>query len=103
MAYAKLYFNKELNELSYDDIENFFVIEKDESDKIEFKSYQTPEEKNHTEKENGVIRAICGLLNSEGGLVIWGAPIGQTVPGKKEKIFKGILSPTDQLLEKIVL
>ncbi len=100
MSYSKLYFGKELSDLTYADIENYFTDEKDESNKIEYKSYHNPEEKNHTEKENGVIRAICGLLNSEGGLVIWGAPIGQTVAGKKEKIFKGALSPVDKLIEK---
>lgn len=100
MNYAKLYFGKELKELTYLDIENFFVEEKDESDKIEFKSYHNPDEKNHTEKENGVIRAICGLLNSEGGLVIWGAPVGQLVVGKKEKIFMGALSPSNKRVEK---
>jgi hypothetical protein len=100
LNYTKQYFGKELGELTYQDIENFFVEEKDESDKIEFKSYHNAEERNHTEKENGVIRAICGLLNSEGGIVIWGAPIGQTVVGKNEKIFKGALSPSDKIVEK---
>ena len=100
MTYSKLYFGKELIELTYVDIEKYFVDEKDESNKIEYKSYHNPDEKNHTEKENGVIRAICGLINSEGGLVIWGAPIGLTVVDKKEKIFKGPLSPVDKLIEK---
>lgn len=100
MTYSKLYFGKEINELNYDDIENFFIEEKEESNKIEFKSYYNPDEKNHTEKENGVVRAICGLLNSEGGIVIWGSPIGEKVEGKKEKIFKGELSPSDKLIEK---
>ena len=97
MPYSKLYFGKELNELTYENIEEFFLNEKEESDKIEFKSYHSKEEKNHTEKENGIIRAICALLNSEGGLIIWGAPVGQTVSEKKEKIFKGDLSPIDKL------
>ncbi len=100
MNYPKQYFGKELNELAYKDIEKYFVEAKEESDKIEFKSYHNPDEKNHTEKENGVIKAICGLLNSEGGLVIWGAPIGQIITGKKEKIFMGALSPADKLIEK---
>lgn len=100
MSYSKLYFGKELTELNFEDIENFFIEEKEESNKIEFKSYHNPEEKNHTEKENGVVRTICGLLNSEGGIVIWGSPIGQNVEGKKEKIFKGELSPADKLIEK---
>lgn len=100
MTYSQLYFGKELNELTYEDIEHFFVDAKDESNKIEFKSYHNPDEKNHIEKENGVIRAISGLLNSEGGLVIWGAPVGQKVADKKEKIFQGALSPSDKLVEK---
>src|SRR5258708_14850149 len=100
MSYSKLYLGKEPSDLTYADIENYFTDEKDESNKIEYKSYHSPDEKNHTEKENGVIRAICGLLNSEGGLVIWGAPIGQTVTGKKEKVFKAALSPAEKLIEK---
>lgn len=100
MTYSKLYFGKEAKEITYSDIENFFIAEKEESNKIEFKSYHNLEGKNHTEKENGVIQAICGLLNSEGGLVIWGAPVGQSIQGKKEKIFKGALSPVEKLVEK---
>jgi hypothetical protein len=100
MSYAKLYLGKELDELTYADIENFFVEPRDESDKIEFKSYYSLDEKNHAEKENGIIKAICGLLNSEGGLIIWGAPVGRNIEGKKEKIFQGALSPTDKLIEK---
>src|SRR3954466_7102658 len=40
------------------------------------------------------------MLNSEGGLIIWGAPRGIPVSGKKEKIYKGELSPLDALIEK---
>jgi len=100
MSYTRQYFGKELNELRYEDIEDFFFDSKDESDKIEFKSYYNLDEGTHREKESGVIRAICGLLNSEGGIIIWGAPIGQIVTGKKEKIFQGSLSPVDKLIEK---
>jgi hypothetical protein len=100
MSYSKLFFGKELSKLNYDDIENYFLDEKGESNKIEFKSYFNPEEKGHKEKENGVIRTICGLLNSEGGLIIWGAPIGKILPGKEGKIFKGALSPVEKLIAK---
>jgi hypothetical protein len=100
MTYSKLYFGKELNELTYKDIQDFFIDEKDESDKIEFKAYHSPEDRNHTEKENGVVRTICAFLNSEGGLIVWGAPVGQNIEGKKEKIFKGELSPLNILIEK---
>ena len=40
------------------------------------------------------------MLNSEGGILIWGAPKGQKIDGKKEKIFQGALSPVDELKEK---
>jgi hypothetical protein len=100
MSYARSFFGKEIYEITYTDVENFFLEEKEESDKIEFKSYYTVFESHFNQKESGVIRAICGMLNSEGGLIIWGAPRGQSVNGKKEKIYKGELSPLDALIEK---
>jgi hypothetical protein len=100
MSYSNLYFDKELTAITFQDVVDYFVESKDESDKIEYKSYHSTEDRNHTEKENGIIRTICGLLNSEGGLVIWGAPVGQTVQGRKEKIFIGELSPVTVLIEK---
>lgn len=39
LLYSQLYFGKELSELEYTDIEAFFLEEKLESDKIEFKGY----------------------------------------------------------------
>lgn len=100
MSYAKSFFGKEISDITYADVENFFKEEKEESDKIEFKSYYTIFESHFNQKESGVIRAICGMLNSEGGLIIWGAPRGIPVNGKKEKIYKGELSPLDALIEK---
>jgi len=100
MDYCKLYFGKDLHELTFEDVEKFFLEEKEESDKIEFKSFYDDAEKNFDKKEKGVLRSISGFLNSEGGIIIWGAPIGEKVEGKKEKIFKGKLSPVSQLLEK---
>jgi hypothetical protein len=100
MSYARLFFGKEINEITYGDVENFFTDEKEESDKIEFKSYYSVYENHFSQKESGIIRAVCGMLNSEGGLIIWGAPKGQSVAGKKEKIYKGELSPLDALIEK---
>jgi hypothetical protein len=102
MSYSQSYFGKELSDLTFADIETYFIEEREESDKIEFKSYHShnPEEKNHAEKEKGVLRTICGLLNSEGGLIIWGAPIGQKINGKEEKVFQGKLSPCDRAIGK---
>ena len=47
-----------------------------------------------------VKKGICALLNSEAGILIWGAPVGPEVSGKKEKVFKGSLSPVSKRYEK---
>lgn len=98
--YSKLFFGKDIVDLKYDDIVNYFVNSREESDKIEFKSYYSDNESNHKEKENTIIKTICALLNSEGGIIIWGAPIGKTTGEKNEKIFIGELSPLNILIEK---
>ncbi len=101
MNYAKNYFGKEnISDITYDDLIHYFSQEKEESDKIEYKSFDTTETKDPKEKERGILRAICALLNSEGGVVIWGAPIGKKQEGKKEKIFTGDLSLVETLYEK---
>ncbi len=99
MSYIQQYFGKQPQDLVYQDIIDFFANEKEESDKIEFKSYHSLGE-NDKEKENGIIRTVCALLNSNGGLIIWGAPIGQNVAGRTEKVFVGTLSPVTRQIEK---
>jgi hypothetical protein len=99
MSYSKNYFDKEnITDITYQDVVNYFTIEREESDKIEYKSFVVNEK--GKEITNGVLKTICAFLNSEGGLLIWGAPIGQQVEGKKEKIFIGNLSPVEHLYEK---
>jgi hypothetical protein len=46
------------------------------------------------------MRSICAFLNSGGGILIWGAPLGRAVEGRKEKIFQGELSPITHRIEK---
>ena len=99
MDYAKSYFGKSLDSLAYQDIEDFFKEAREESTRIEFKSYAAERGK-FKDKLLGVIEGLCALLNSEGGILIWGAPEGQKIDGKKEKIFQGALSPVDELKEK---
>lgn len=100
MDYTKQFFGKPIDELSYSDIEKYFADPRDESDKIEYKSYYSSENQSDNKKIDGIIRAICAFLNSEGGIVIWGAPVGVSVEGKKEKVFKGDLSPCNKRFEK---
>lgn len=98
MSLIEQYFGKNVVDVTYQDIEHFFSIEKTESDKIEFKSYV--EGGNEKEKENGIIRSIAGFLNSGGGLIIWGSPKGEKVEGRSEKVFTGNLSAVTRRIEK---
>ena len=99
MDYSQNYFGKALSDLTFTDIENYFVEEKDESVSIEFKSYSATYG-NLNRNLEGVIRGICAFLNSEGGILIWGAPEGTTVEGRQERVFVGELSPIPELKEK---
>lgn len=98
--YSKEYFGKNLNDLKSSDIENFFEEEKEESDKIEFKAFH-PEHGNFNKNLEGVIRGICAFLNSNGGILIWGAPLG--IKEDDRVVFKGDLSPVKELKEKDAL
>jgi|AVFP01.1.fsa_nt_gi glutaminase len=99
MNYVEKYFGKAMIDLSYSDIQSYFEESKEESNIIEYKSFST-EYGNTTENLKGVIRTICALLNSEGGIAVWGSPIGRIVESKKEKIFQGSLTPIPELIEK---
>jgi hypothetical protein len=97
-------FGKSIHSLTKDDISTFFKTEKRETDVIEFKSY-VDEEKPGTnkrdrdkEKLKDIIRTVCGFLNSDGGILIWGAPKGQKKSGS-ELIYKGELTHVKFKLE----
>lgn len=99
MDYSKIYFDKSLDNLVYQDIVDFFIEPKEESTKIEFKSFSAQYE-NFNKNLEGVIRGICALLNSEGGIIIWGAPEGVIPAGQNDKIFQGDISPVAELKTK---
>lgn len=98
-------FAKSIHELNKEDLENFFKTEKRETDTIEFKSYfdyaepSTSKQTRDKEKLIEIIRTICGLLNSDGGIVIWGSPTGRIIEGNKEKTFEGELTPVSIRIE----
>ncbi|NQT78015.1 MAG: ATP-binding protein [Bacteroidetes bacterium] len=98
MEYSKLYFNKPLLDLTFNDVKKFFEESKQESDKLEFKSYNP--RGNFEDKLFSICQCVSAFLNSEGGLLIWGAPEGKRIDGKKEKVFQGELQPIDRILEK---
>lgn len=73
MNHSAPIFGKDLYDLVYEDIEAFFVTQRDETLNLEFKSYVAHGP--YSEKENAIKKSVCALLNSEGGIIIWGAPI----------------------------
>lgn len=96
MNYSEIILGKKINDLTLQNIEDFFEEGKDESNTIEFKSFVD----NFGRSLEGVIRAICAFLNSDGGIIIWGAPNGQKVEGRLEEVFKWDLTPVSELKEK---
>ncbi|HCW09284.1 MAG TPA: hypothetical protein DGG95_18155 [Cytophagales bacterium] len=70
MDYSSLFFGKTLNDVTYEDVEKFFLQERTETDQIEFKSFAG----NLESSFENVKKTICGFLNSKGGLLILGAP-----------------------------
>ena len=101
MDYSKQYFGKSINSLTFEDIEDFFSNDIEESDKLECKSYQNNSQGKiiFNKAIEGIIRGICGLLNSNGGILIWGAP-QENIDTEGKKIFKGSLSPVTERKEK---
>lgn len=99
MNYSKNILGKELLELEFKDIQEYFVSEKEETNLIEYKAFSN-QYGNFTANINGIIRGICAFLNSEGGILIWGSPLGKQVEGKKEKVFTGDLALVPELKEK---
>lgn len=97
--YSTQVFGKSLDQLTYQDVVDYFVNEQLESTHIEFKSYSLAHG-NFNSNLKGIKRAICGFLNSDGGIVIWGAPEGVADPVTNEKRFQGQLSPLPDYLEK---
>ncbi|MDB5086496.1 MAG: ATP-binding protein [Mucilaginibacter sp.] len=98
MDFSTSYFGKPLNALLYDDIANYFVEPKQETETIEFKSFANSEQ--FDKSLQIVIRGISAFLNSSGGILIWGAPKGIKVPGQSEKVFVGELAPVTEYKEK---
>ena len=98
--FSQNYFAKNLDDLSVNDIAQYFAAGKEESDKIEFKGYHM-QFGNFSKNFEGVMRGICAFLNSEGGLLIWGAPLGVKI--ENVVVFQGKLAFVDKLMEKDTL
>jgi hypothetical protein len=98
-------FNKPIHELTEQNLINYFKTQQRETDVIEFKSYideqkpGTTKTERDKEKLNDIIRTICGFLNSDGGMLIWGAPKGKKQKDSKELVYFGELTHVDFQIE----
>lgn len=101
MDFSKKYFDKSLDRITLEDLNSFFQIGQAESNTLEFKS-SNGELKNELRKCG---EGLCSMLNANGGLFIWGAPIEKVKDGNK--ICQGSPSPVknkftrDQLINQI--
>jgi predicted nucleic acid-binding Zn finger protein len=87
MNLSNSFFGKNIYELKVEDLQQFFITEKEETSLLEFKSQDLEPEKIHKE--------VCAFLNTEGGMLIIGAPkepkpntgkcIGSLTPSYKYK------------------
>jgi hypothetical protein len=87
MSLCTSLFQKSLYELAIADLESFFSSEQEETSVLEFKAGKSSLEDIHKE--------VAAFLNTEGGLLIIGAPIEVKHPERKNiKICKGALTPS---------
>ncbi len=97
---TQTFLNKSIDDITEEDLTNFFIEEREESTQLEYKSFSALDESNINEKMFPILKTICAFLNSEGGMLIWGAPLGHTPEGRKEKIFVGELTSIPDQIEK---
>jgi len=90
--------NKNIRELTLSDIEDYFKSPLEESDTIEYKSYPSDQKANHTEQEKKILKNICGMLNSSGGIIIWGAPKENQID--KKKVLENNIAPINRVIVK---
>lgn len=105
MNFCQTYFSKDLDDLTAEDLIHFFKFPQKESQYLEFKSTREP----NMDKvfSNTLKPCICSFLNSEGGLLIYGAPNEDKKspdhPFHKdlEPYEKGFLGEHDNIISKI--
>jgi hypothetical protein len=99
--FSTLIFGKPLAQVTLKDLQDFFKEPRTESDKLEFKSYPNSVATGTAkELEKKVLKTICAFLNSEGGILVWGAPEEKSLAGSTEMICQGELTLNSERHEK---
>jgi hypothetical protein len=83
-------------ELTYEKIQTFFDIAQYENERLEFKSYGPGKTLDKWYLDLAI--EICAFLNSDGGILIWGAP--QEDKDSIGRFAKGELTPINPALDK---
>ncbi|MGZ2370616.1 AlbA family DNA-binding domain-containing protein [Ancylomarina sp. YFZ004] len=78
MEFSKIIFNKDIYELTIDDILDFFGTEQEESSILEFKAGKVEME--------DIFREVSAFLNTGGGLLIVGAPFEKKIRRGKNEV-----------------
>ena len=94
MSLASQIFQKNLHEVTLQDLVDFFEIERQETAILEFKSGKTELE--------GIIQEVCAFLNTDGGVIVYGAPIEKPNKTGVKSCF-GDLNPTTKFKSKLAL
>lgn len=87
------FLGKNINDITIEDLSEFFSVEQEESSTIEFKSGEVALEKLYPE--------ISAFLNTNGGILIIGAP--RKIAGNKKEIYKGDLIPSKNIKSSFML
>lgn len=87
------FLGKKLEDITIDDLLEYFSVEQEETTTIEFKSGEVSLEKIYPE--------ICAFLNTNGGILIVGAPKKSII--KNKEIYKGNLIPSKDIKSSFIL
>lgn len=88
MSFSKQYFDNELTDLTSQDLIKFFESKQIESIHLEFKQYNP---RANQDLFYFILPGITAFLNSEGGLLIFGAP--KPTQENKKEFYQGELTP----------
>ncbi len=87
------FLDKDINDINIEDLIVYFSVEQEETSTIEFKSGEVTLEKIYPE--------ICAFLNTNGGILVIGAPVKSNIRSKE--VYKGDLVPSKNIKSSFIL